>query len=359
MRILGIESSCDESAVAYLEISRGRLLRLEHLVATQAIHAKYGGVVPEVAAREHSATLPLLLAGIAEKVTGKADGRLLGKRVDVVAATRGPGLVTSLKVGLDTGKTLAAAWNKKMIGVNHIEGHIYSNWLPGAALAGDLGGSGRGLFPALVLVVSGGHTELLLMKGHGRYRLLGATRDDAAGEAFDKSAKLMGLGYPGGPALSRLAADGDPAKYDLPRPMLRDPHDDFSFAGLKTAVRYFLRDNQERLTDPRFLADAAASIEQAIVDVLAAKTIRAAAANKVRTVLLAGGVAANRKLRARLRGDVAVRLPGVRFIEPPLKYCTDNAAMIAMAGYFQARMKKYGDWRTMDAEPQWELGRDL
>jgi N6-L-threonylcarbamoyladenine synthase len=197
------------------------------------------------------------------------------------------------------------------------------------------------------------------MTDHGRYQRLGGTLDDAAGEAFDKSAKLMGLGYPGGPALSKLAAEGDPARYDLPRPMLRDPHDDFSFAGLKTAARYFLRANQEKLADRRFLADTAASIEQAIVDVLAAKAVRAAAAHRVKAVLLAGGVAANQKLRARLREDIGRGLPDVRFIEPPLKYCTDNAAMIAAAGYFQAGLKKFGDWRKMDVEPQWELGRKL
>jgi len=358
MRILGIESSCDESAVAFLDISRGRVRRLEHLVASQAIHSEYGGVVPEVAAREHSATLPLLLAALAGKIVGRPDGRLLGKRIDLVAATRGPGLVTSLKVGLDTGKTLAAAWKKKFIGVNHIEGHVYSNWLPGASLE-NFFGADPGIFPALVLVVSGGHTELLLMRGHGRYRLLGATRDDAAGEAFDKSAKLMGLGYPGGPALSGLAAGGNPAKFDLPRPMIRDPHHDFSFAGLKTAVRYFLQKNQGRLADPRFLADAAASVEQAIVDVLAVKTVRAAAAHRVKAVLLAGGVAANGKLRSRLREDLGRDLPAVRFIEPPLKYCTDNAAMIAVAGFFRSRMKKTGDHSKIDADPHWELGRIL
>jgi N6-L-threonylcarbamoyladenine synthase len=358
MRILGIESSCDESAVAYLEISRGRIVRLEHLVASQAIHAKYGGVVPEVAAREHSATLPLLLESLAQQVTGQNDGRRFGEKVDVIAATRGPGLVTSLKVGLDTGRVLAAAWKKKIVGVNHIEGHIYSNWLPGAALENAFGAA-PDMFPALVLVVSGGHTELLMMRGHGRYRMLGATRDDAAGEAFDKTAKLMGLGYPGGPALSKLAAEGAARQYDFPRPMIRDPHDDFSFAGLKTAVRYFLQKNRERLDDRRFLADVAASTEQAIVDVLATKTLRAAERVRAKAVFLAGGVAANQKLRARLRADLTEQLPTTKFVEPPLKYCTDNASMIAVAGYFQAGQKKFGNWRTMDAEPQWELGRKV
>ena len=356
MRILGIESSCDESAVAYLEVGRGRVRRLEHLVASQAIHAKYGGVVPEVAAREHSATLPLLLAGMAELVTGRADGRRLGRAVDVIAVTRGPGLVTSLKVGLDTARVLAAAWNKKIVGVNHIEGHICSNYLPGAALEGAFLAA-PGVFPALVLVVSGGHTELLLMRGPGRYKLLGATRDDAAGEAFDKTAKLMGLGYPGGPALSKLALEGDGSHVDLPRPMINDPHYDFSFSGLKTAVRYYLQENRERMSDRKFLADAAAATEAAIVDVLAAKTLRAAKATKAKSVLLAGGVAANGRLRRRLADDIAARLPGVRFIEPPLKYCTDNAAMIAVAGWFRAKAGKFDDWRRLDAQPQWELGR--
>jgi len=356
MRILSIETSCDESAAAYLEITRGRIVRFEHLVATQAIHEKYGGVVPEVAAREHSSTLPLILSGLAEKVVGKPDGAALGRRVDVVAATRGPGLVTSLKVGVDTARALAAAWKKKLIGVNHIEGHICSAWLPGAPLEAAIGGA-KGLFPALVLVVSGGHSELLLMRNHGRYALLGVTRDDAAGEAFDKAAKLLGLGYPGGPAISRHAKDGDPAKYDFPRPMMRDPHFDFSFSGLKTAVRYFVQREREKLADPRFVNDVAASVEQAIVDVLVAKTVRAARQTRVKTVILAGGVAANRKLRETLARDLAAELPRVRFVEPPLSYCTDNAAMIGMAAFFRASTGKFDDPRTIEVDPGWELGR--
>ncbi len=356
MRILGIESSCDESAVAWLEAGPTGVRKLTHLVASQEIHAKYGGVVPEVAAREHSSALPPLLAALADKVAGKPDGRLLARQVDLIAATRGPGLITSLKVGLDTGRALAAAWRKPVIGINHIEGHIYANWLPGGAF--DKGyGRAPDVFPILVLVVSGGHTELLMMKGHGRFQLLGATRDDAAGEAFDKTAKMMGLGYPGGPALSKLATNGDPRKYDFPRPMINEPHDEFSFAGLKTAVRYFLRDRQGSMAEQTFLADTAASVEQAIVDVLVAKTVRAAKARKVRTVLLAGGVAANRKLRGSLAARLAAEVPDVRFAEPPLEYCMDNAAMIAAAGYFNAKCARLGDWVGMDADPHWELGR--
>ncbi|HTK04524.1 MAG TPA: tRNA (adenosine(37)-N6)-threonylcarbamoyltransferase complex transferase subunit TsaD [Candidatus Eisenbacteria bacterium] len=356
MRILAIESSCDESAAAFLEVKAGRISRFETLVATQAIHAKYGGVVPEVAAREHSATLPLILEQLAEQVTGSPDGRKLGKLVDVVAATRGPGLVTSLKVGYDTAKALSLAWGKKLIGVNHIEGHICSAWLPGAPLEPALRDP-KGVFPALVLVVSGGHTELLLMKGYGKYRLLGATRDDAAGEAFDKAAKLMGLGYPGGPAISRLAAEGSPAAYDFPRPLMQDPGHEFSFSGFKTAVRYFLQKEKARLSEPVFVRDVAASVEQAIVDVLVAKTVRAAAATKVRTVIVAGGVAANAKLRASLAAGLAAKLPAVRFVEPPVKYCTDNAAMIAMAAYFRAAGRKFDAPAKSDVDPGWELGR--
>ncbi len=356
MRILAIESSCDESAAAYLEVKGGRVACFEHLVATQAIHAKYGGVVPEVAAREHSTTLPLVLAGLAKKITGDEDGVALGRKVDVVAVTRGPGLVTSLKVGVDTARALAAAWNKKVVGVNHIDGHVRAAWLPGAPLEFALKNS-RGVFPALVLVVSGGHTELLLMRDEARYTLLGATRDDAAGEAFDKAAKLMDLGYPGGPAISRLAAEGDATAFPFPRPMISDPHFDFSFSGLKTAVRYFLQREREKLSDPQFVRDAAASIEQAIVDVLVVKTVRAAEIMRVKTVILAGGVAANVKLRRALGAELAARLPGIRYAEPPLQYCTDNAAMIAMAGYFAARRDKFDKWQKMEADPGWELGR--
>ena len=358
MRILAIESSCDESAAAYLAVTRGKVTRFESVVATQAIHAKYGGVVPEVAAREHSATLPLVLEELARKVTGKQDGRALGRAVDVVAVTRGPGLVTSLKVGADTARALALAWKKNLVGVNHIDGHIASAWLPGAPLEKSLATADRGVFPALVLVVSGGHTELLLMRGHGKFTLLGATRDDAAGEAFDKTAKLMGLEYPGGPAISKLGAEGDPQAFAFPRPMLHDEHDDFSFSGLKTAVRYFLDKNTARLeNEDRFRKDVAASVEQAIVDVLVGKAVRAALRHKVKSVILAGGVAANRKLRASLGAALAAAAPKVRFVEPPLAYCTDNAAMIAMGAYFMAARKKFDDPATIDVDSGWELGR--
>ena len=354
MRILAIESSCDETAVAYLEVDRAKVKRLEHIVSSQLIHAKYGGVVPEVAARAHAETMPRLLNALAKKVAGSEDGKKFGRKIDVVAATRGPGLVTSLRVGLDTARTLALAWKKQLVGVNHIEGHIYANWLGNKKLFEE---SPKAVFPALILVVSGGHTELLLMKGHGKYHLLGATRDDASGEAFDKSAKLMGLGYPGGPAISRLATKGNPFAYDFPRPMLHEANYDFSFSGLKTSVRYFLDDKRESIGDAGFIADVAASVEQAIVEVLVAKAVRAGRDTGAKTVMLAGGVAANRKLRATLASAFAEKLPTVRFIEPPLEYCTDNAAMIAVAAAFRAKSKDFEQPAKTDVDPNWELGR--
>lgn len=356
MRILALETSCDDSAVAYLEVARGHIARLEYLTATQEIHKKYGGVVPEVAAREHAATVPTLLRALADKVVGAPDGKALSRVVDRVAATRGPGLVTSLRVGFEAAKTLALAWNKPLLGINHIEGHVYSNWL--SASGGKLFGEGEKIFPALVLVVSGGHTELLYMKSHCQYRLLGATRDDAAGEAFDKTAKLMGLGYPGGPAIAKLAEQGNPLAHDFPRPMRNDPHNDFSFAGLKTAVRYFLAAHPDSLADEAFRADVAASLQAAIVDVLVDKTVRAAVGAKVKTVFLAGGVAANASLRKEMARAIKERAPGVRFVEPSRTFCTDNAAMIAMAAYFRAKgIRLPQNDILLEADPGWELGR--
>ncbi len=287
---------------------------------------------------------------------GKPDGFALGKQVDVIAATSGPGLVTSLKVGFDYARALSVAWNKPLYATNHMEGHIYSNWLPGAVLD-SVWGKEEGLFPALVLVVSGGHTELLLMKGHGKYKLLGATRDDAVGEAFDKTAKMMGLGYPGGPALAKMALKGDPKSHDFPRPLKNSPDHEFSFAGLKTAVRYFLQKNPDRLKDKKFIKDVAASVQEAIVDTLVSKTVRAATEFKINTVILAGGVAANSELRQEMTVALKEKLPNVRLIEPPIKYCTDNAAMIAAAGYFNTERRQPDSWNRAKVDPNWELGR--
>lgn len=322
MRILGIETSCDETAIAIVEGRGERLTVKKHLVASQIkIHAKYGGVVPEVAAREHLPKIDALL-----RRTVAADGR----GIDAIAVTAGPGLITSLRVGTDVARTLAWAWGKPLVAVNHLEGHIYANWLS----------DGKMRFPALVLIVSGGHTELVLMKGHGKYRLLGATRDDAAGEAFDKVGKMLGLGYPGGPAVSKMAARGNVRAVKLPRPMIDSGDYDFSFAGLKTAVLY---ETKKRRVN---VADMCASFEQAVVDVLVAKTIRAAKQYRAKTVLLAGGVAANRRLRYALSSIAHL---------PDLTYTTDNAAMIAAAGYFKARRREFIDPMKLEPNPNWQL----
>ncbi len=338
MRILGIETSCDETSVALLNVRKG-IARIEkHLTATQMRkHAEYGGVVPEVAARLHIETLPLLIDELG----------VTGKRLDGIAVTRGPGLITSLRVGTDFARALAYGWGIPIVGVNHIEGHIAANWIEkkiDSAYA----------FPALVLVVSGGHTELVVMKGFGRYERIGSTLDDAAGEAFDKVAKMLELGYPGGPAVSRRAELGDAAKFAFPRPLLTQANFDFSFSGLKTAVLYTLQRKKE--WSAQDVNDICASFQEAVVETLVVKSVRAAKAKKAKTVFLAGGVAANTLLRERLVTAVKAELPETEAVIPSLEYCTDNSAMIAMAGYFRLSKKKNDHWKNIEADPAWELG---
>src|SRR3989339_2083912 len=316
MRILGIESSCDETAVALVRGEGDRVLIEKNLVASQAaLHAKYGGVVPEVAAREHvDVILPLLL----EFVVAHA-----GSGGDVGAVAAGPGLVPALRIGVGLAKTLAWAWQKPLVAVNHLEGHLYSSFRPL-------------IFPALALLVSGGHTELVFMRGHGEYARIGGTRDDAAGEAFDKGAKLLGLGYPGGPAVSKMAQQGNLSAVDFPRPMLESGDFDFSFSGLKTAVAV------RRAAHPGDLVeDVCASFQAAAIDTLVAKTLRAVDAYQPKSVILAGGVAANYSLRETLAGQLATRDPQPEFFVPELAFTGDNAAMIAAAGYYRARRKDF------------------
>lgn len=334
MRILGIESSCDETAIAIVSGNgdpavgvAGDLVIETSLIASQAaLHAKYGGVVPEVAAREHiDAIFPLLLAaGIARDGSG----------IDAIAVTSGPGLVPALRVGVELAKTLAWAWKKPLVAVNHLEGHLYSTFRPIA-------------FPALALLVSGGHTEIVLMKDHGAYERVGATRDDAAGEAFDKVAKLLGLGYPGGPAVSRAAESGDPTAIAFPRPMRESGDFDFSFSGLKTAVAVRRRENPDDRVE-----DVCASFQAAVVDVLAEKTMRAAEQYGPKCLILAGGVSANKALRERLRREYEPMGP---FLVPDLVLTGDNAAMIAAAGYYRARRDDFVDPLTLVADPNMEL----
>lgn len=337
MNILGIETSCDETSAAVLEVKRGRFMLRSHVVASQvAVHTKTGGVVPEVAAREHMVTI---LPTIQKALEGVKPSSL-----DAIGVTAGPGLLTSLLVGVETAKALSYAWRVPLVRVNHIEGHIYANWLEESRPTDS--------FPFLILVVSGGHTELILMKDHGRYTKIGGTQDDAAGEAFDKVAKLLGLGYPGGPEISKRAERGDAQAVAFPRPMLNQKNFDFSFSGLKTAVLYEVRD--KKLTT-RGVNDIAASFQQAVVDVLVEKTMRAATKYKVKGVLLSGGVAANQLLRNTLASRVHTELPDTFYAQPRPAYCTDNAAMIAVAAYFHAHKKHFTPFAKLKADANWEL----
>ncbi len=317
MRILGIESSCDETALAVIEKQEDRLVIEKQALASQiAVHAQYGGVVPEVAAREHAQHIFPLLKQLSIETTGKG--------IDAIAVTSGPGLIPALRIGVELAKTLAWVWNKPLVAVNHLEGHVYSVWIH----------EPLPMFPALCLLVSGGHTELLLMRDHGRYELIGMTRDDAAGEAFDKVAKLLGLSYPGGPEISRLAIKGNASAINFPRPMLHTTDGDFSFSGLKTAVRKHV---ESCVFAGRSLpvADIAASFQQAIVDVLVEKTRRAVHQFQPRSVILSGGVSANRLLRNSLASELRYEFPSLTFHVPDVSLTGDNAIMIAIAGAFR------------------------
>jgi N6-L-threonylcarbamoyladenine synthase len=362
VRILGIETSCDETSVALLEARGSSIKLVHHETATQIpIHARFGGVVPEVAARTHVAELVSLLerAGI----FGRGRARSAPAKFDVIAVTKGPGLATALRVGVEAARTIAWSTGVPLVGVNHLEGHMASAWLMPQNRK-------RWKFPILVLLVSGGHTELVLMRDYCSYRVLGRTRDDAAGEAFDKTAKLLGLGYPGGPALSKQAERGRPDAFKLPRPMLHDKSLDMSFSGLKTAVRvlvgslqttdvrangYSPRAHHHAPLPTRVLPDLCASIQAAIVDVLVAKTVAAALKSKPKAVAVVGGVSANRVLQAALAKAVKVELPGVTLLAPPSGFYTDNSAMIAAAGLWRISRNKFDTWQKLDAEPELDL----
>ena len=327
--VLGIESSCDETAAALV---RGdRTIVAQRIASQDEAHRPYGGVVPEIAARAHADRLAPLIAAVLDDA-----GMALGD-IDGVAATAGPGLIGGVMVGLVTAKALAMAADKPLIAVNHLEGHALSARLCDPSLG----------FPYLLLLVSGGHCQLLRVEGAGCYRRLATTIDDALGEAFDKTAKLLGLGYPGGPALERLARQGDARAVALPRPLLGSAEPHFSFAGLKSAV---LRAKQ---SGEHGDADIAASFQQAAIDCLADRTRRAIAlAGPVEALVVAGGVAANQAIRAAL--EALAGEAGLRFVAPPLDLCTDNAAMIAWAGIERLRM---GETDPLDfaARPRWPL----
>ena len=340
MLILGIESSCDETGVALVDASGSAVPRLlGHALHSQIeMHQAYGGVVPELASRDHiRRVLPLTEAALQQ-------AGLALDAVDLVAYTRGPGLAGALLVGAGVACAIAAALNKPTLGVHHLEGHLLSPFLS----------IDPPEFPFIALLVSGGHTQLMRVDGVGRYELLGETIDDAAGEAFDKSAKLLGLGYPGGPALSRLAQQGDPEAFKLPRPLLHSGDLDFSFAGLKTAVLTQAKKLGDELSARK--ADLAASTQAAIVEVLVKKSVAALKQSGLKRLVVAGGVGANASLREQLNAACAKR--GWRVHYPELHLCTDNGAMIALAAGMRVqagRTDAAGTGYAFDVRPRWPL----
>lgn len=336
---LALETSCDETSAALVRRSRNRFEVLSNVVSSQIpLHRPYGGVVPELASRQHLA----LVQPVVNRALRAA--RVSIREIDGVAATYGPGLASSLLIGLTMAKALAVSLRKPFVPVNHLEGHLWSPFLNDKAH----------MPPHIALIVSGGHTLLVRVSARCRARLLGLTLDDAAGEAFDKVAKLLGLGYPGGPVIDRLAREGNPAAISFPRGLLQSDNWDFSFSGLKTAVLYFVKKLQASNSEPRIskkqLADICASFQEAVVDVLVAKTLRAAQAHRLSLITVSGGVACNSRLRAKMRAQASPLQ--IRFCEP--RFCTDHAAMIAAAAFARLHRASKNDLQR-DVEPNARL----
>jgi N6-L-threonylcarbamoyladenine synthase len=331
VRVLGIETSCDETGVAVFDQRRGLLAHA--LYSQVALHAEFGGVVPELASRDHVRKLLPLVRQVLAEASTRAD------ELDGVAYTAGPGLIGALLVGACVGRSLAWAWGVPAIGVHHMEGHLLAPMLEAPAPE----------FPFIALLVSGGHSMLVEVAGLGRYRVLGETLDDAAGEAFDKTAKVLGLGYPGGPQLARLAERGQPGRLRLPRPMLNRPGLDFSFSGLKTAVIIGIRDLE---MDEQARADVAHEFQEAIVDTLVGKSLRAVRETGIKRLVVAGGVGANQRLRSRLA--TAAREIGAEVFYPRLEFCTDNGAMIAYAGMLRLAAGETSP-APIEARARWDL----
>lgn len=365
MYILGIETSCDDTAAAVIEAtpplsgyrSRAGFRVLSSLSYSQvAIHKKFGGIVPNLASRAHL-----------EKIAPTVKSSLLmsdinSEDIDLIAVTKGPGLMPSLLVGVNFARALAYKWQKPIIGVNHIEGHIFSNWLSPVKkfLISDSQFLNKNIkFPALILIVSGGHTELVLMRDYGKYKIIGETLDDAAGECFDKTARILGLGFPGGPAVAALAdkfqIPSSKLQVQLPRPMINSNDYNFSFSGLKTAVLY-LHNNLTKKHPPKEIIPAMSyEVQNAIVDILISKTLKAVKNFQPKTVMIAGGVAANKKLREEMALKIApYKIP---FLAPDLAYTTDNAAMIAAAGYsnYLKSKPKQDSWKKIKANANLKL----
>ena len=329
--LLGIETSCDETGAAVLSKAGDRIEIVSNIIASSAsIQAKYGGIIPEQAAREQiKSIIPVIEEALKE-------AKIEVKDLDAIAVTQGPGLIGSLLVGTEAAKTLAWVLNKPLIPINHLLGHFYANWI---------NTNTPPQFPCLGLLVSGGHSDLVLFKNHSEYEYLGGTRDDAAGECFDKCARLLGLPYPGGPEISKLAKNGDPKAYKLPRPMLESKDFDFSFSGLKTAVANFVKQN------PNYsISDLCACIEATIIELLVRKTVLAAKKTKIEHLVVAGGVAANQRLVSELK--TKTNELGIALHIPSVNLCTDNGAMIAARGFFEKPIK---DSLSLEANPSLSL----
>ena len=375
MIILAIETSCDDTCVSILKIYPvkcrsaailpksklfNRVKILSNIVSSQVeIHKKYGGIYPTMAKREHQKNLLPVLKKAFKKAGIK---NFVKPKIDFIAVTVGPGLEPCLWTGVNFAKSLAHLWNLKIIPVNHIEAHIFANFISQPA------NKIQNTFPAICLVVSGGHTQLILMKDFGKYKnhaslrsaepcflpsveykILGETRDDAAGECFDKTARILGLGYPGGPAIAeqaaRLSGINDKLSINLPRPMIYSKDYDFSFSGLKTAVLYKTRNEKRETRNKKYIQVMSAEIQQAVIDVLIKKTIKAAKDYKVKTIMLGGGVTANQELRKQFGEKIKKELSNIQYLTPNIKFCTDNAAMIAITAYFHNKEAK--DWKNI------------
>ena len=332
MIILGIETSCDETAAAVIKIENNKVELLSNIVATSlSLHAKTGGIIPEIAAREQAKyIIPVIKESLLVLKNPKED-------IDAIAVTTGPGLIGSLLVGVETARTLSFVWNKPLIPVNHLFGHIYANFIGETAIE----------FPSIALIVSGGHTDLVLIKNHQDIKWLGGTRDDAAGEAFDKTGRLLNLPYPAGPQIEKLASTVKEDFYHFPRPLIGSNDYDFSFSGLKTAV---LRETQkhERMNNET-TANICYSLSESIFDILIKKTFKAAKEYNAKSIILGGGVAANQTLRNKFTSEIINQKSLIKFFVPTKNLCTDNAAMIASAAYFN---NEKTDWRKITANPE-------
>ncbi len=378
MNILAIETSCDDTGVAILKIQNSKFKILSNIVSSQPIHQNYGGVFPMMAKREHQTNLvPTLIEALKLAKLINSKQKILNPKqiqklkeifereeklfeytknflenyekpkIDAIAVTYGPGLEPCLWVGVNFAKALSYIWELPIIPVNHIEAHILVNFLDSRFQILD----SKKVFPAMALVVSGGHTQLILMKKIGKYEIIGETRDDAAGECFDKCAKILGLGYPGGPIISKIASEMKESNIKLPRPMMNSKDYDFSFSGLKTAVLYAVRDKKQDTITKQYVSEMCAEIQQAIIDVLLKKTLQAAKAYKAKTIILGGGVSANQELRKQFK----IHNLEFRILFPEKKLSTDNGLMIAMAGYFN-RTKKIA-WQKLSAHANLRIGK--